>query len=128
MKQIISTTHAPQAIGHYSQAIHAGDYVFISGQLPINPLSGKIDETEISKQAKQVFSNISGILKAAGLTFDDVVKVTLLLTDINDFSQVNEVYNSYFTFKAARVTFQVAALPMNAKIETEVIAYKPSTR
>lgn len=124
MKKAIATTNAPAAIGPYSQGVEAGGAVYVSGQLPIDPATGNFAEGGIQAEARQSLTNISNILKAAGKTMDDVVKVTVLLKDINDFAAVNEVYAEFFQAPyPARSAFAVAALPKNANIEIEAIAY-----
>ena len=113
MKQKISTSNAPAAIGPYSQAVRAGDTLYISGQIPLCPATGKIVGETTPEQAEQVFKNLSAILKEAGMTFDNVVKATVLLTDIADFAAVNEVYARYLNGETlpARAAFAVKALP-----------------
>lgn len=124
MKKIISTENAPSAIGPYSQAVMAGGFLFISGQLGINPSTGKLEEG-IEAQTKRAMENIAAILSSAGTSFDNVVKTTILLADINDFPHVNEVYESFFSNDnfPARATYAVAALPKGALIEIEATAY-----
>lgn len=119
----ISTSNAPAAIGPYSQAVVAGKLLFASGQIPIDPATGKVESEKVEEQAHAVFKNIGAILGAAGLTYSDVVKTTVFLTDINDFAAVNEIYAKYFTSPfPARSCVQVAALPKGVKIETEIVA------
>jgi len=125
MKKIISTSKAPSAIGPYSQAVEANGMLFISGQIPIVPDTGKIIEGSIKEQTQQVFRNIDAILNEAGYSFKDVVKSTCLLSDIADFKAMNEVYSGYFPDnKPARAAFAVKSLPMGALIEIESIAIK----
>lgn len=125
MKKIVSTPHAPAAIGPYSQAIDTGDFVFISGQIPIVPETGKLLEGDIRLQTAQVLKNLEAILTAAGLQFGNVVKCTCFLADINDFKAMNEVYGAFFTSEPpARAAFQVAKLPLGAKIEIDAIALR----
>jgi 2-iminobutanoate/2-iminopropanoate deaminase len=125
MKKIISTSKAPAAIGPYSQAVVANGILFVSGQIPINPETGKLVEGGITDQTKQVFRNIEAILTEAGYSFKDVVKSTCLLSDIADFKAMNEVYAGYYTEKMpARAAFAVKGLPMGALIEIETIAVK----
>lgn len=125
MRTIINTQAAPQAIGPYSQAVAAGDFLFISGQIPLDPLTMTLVENDIIIQTEQVFKNLGAILAAAGLEYSHLVKVTVLLKDISDFKVVNEIYKKYITKDfPARAAYQVAALPMNALIEIESIAYK----
>ena len=122
----ISTSHAPQAIGPYSQGITAGQFVFVSGQLPINPENGEMVDGDIAARAEQVFKNVSAIIQSAGGSMANIVKVTLFLTDMGDFQQVNEVYRQVFqTPYPARSAVQVAALPLGANIEAEAIAFIP---
>jgi 2-iminobutanoate/2-iminopropanoate deaminase len=125
MKQIINTTNAPAAIGPYSQAVETNGTLYISGQLPINPLVGKIEATDIASQTEQVFTNINAILKEAGYTFDNVVKSTVFLSDISDFAGMNEVYKKFYQINCpARSAFAVKDLPMGALVEIETIAVK----
>jgi len=120
----ISTDKAPAAIGPYSQGIVAGDYLFASGQIPIIPETGAIAEGDISVQAEQSLKNVGEILKAAGATYDNVVKTTCFLADMNDFAAFNEVYGKYFTTTLpARSCVAVKTLPKNVLCEVEVIAY-----
>jgi len=122
----VETTEAPQAVGPYSQAIKANGFLFISGQIPLDPKSGQMAAIDIVSQTKQVMENLRAVLKAEGLTFADVVKTTIYLTDLVDFSQVNEIYGSYFeSDPPARATVQVAALPKMAKVEIEAVAALP---
>lgn len=119
----ISTPNAPAAIGPYSQGIESNGTVYVSGQLPIVPATGEFAEGGIQAEARQSLTNISNILGAAGLTMQNVVKVTVLLRDINDFAAVNEVYAEFFSEPyPARSAFAVAALPKGANIEIEAIA------
>lgn len=125
MNKVINTTKAPKAIGPYSQAILAGNgMLFISGQIPVNPETGKIPET-ITEQTKQVFKNIEAILTEAGYTFKDVVKTTCLLNSMDDFAAMNEVYAKYYNeMLPARAAYAVEKLPMGVLVEIETIAYK----
>jgi 2-iminobutanoate/2-iminopropanoate deaminase len=123
MKEIISTSEAPGAIGPYSQAVRTGRFLFCSGQIPLDPKSGQIVAGDIAAQTRRVLDNIAAILKAEGLGFDHVVKTTIFLTNLGDFQTVNEIYGSYFKQDPpARSTVQVAALPKGANVEIEVIA------
>lgn len=123
VKQIIKTSNAPAAIGPYSQAVHAGDFVFASGQIPIDPQTGEFVAGGIVEQTEQVMRNISALLEAAGTGLDRVVKTTVFLADMNDFATMNEVYARYFSENApARSTVQAARLPRDARVEIEVIA------
>ena len=121
----IDTPKAPKAIGPYSQAILAPPFLYTSGQIGLDPLTGILVEGGIVPQATQVFCNLDAILQAAKLSFQDVVKTTIFLTDLDDFACVNEIYAHYFgpTFPA-RSTVQVSRLPREAKIEIEVIAHQ----
>ena len=123
MKKIISTSAAPAAIGPYSQAIRSGDFLFCSGQIPLDPKNGQMVSDDITPQTRRVMDNISGLLKSEGLSLADVLKTTIFLTDLGNFQTVNEIYGSYFTNEPpARSTVQVSALPKGAKVEIEVIA------
>jgi len=123
MRDAISTTAAPQAIGPYSQAIRAGNLLFASGQIPIDPVTGAVVDGDIAAQTRRVFENIAGVLKAAGASLDHVVKTTVFLADMNDFAAMNAVYGEYFSLPApARSTVQVARLPRDARVEIEVVA------
>ena len=123
MKKIISTTDAPAAVGPYSQAIRAGNLVFCSGQIPLDPASGKIVQGDITAQTRRVLQNIAAVLRAEGLSFENIVKTTIFLTDLGDFQTVNELYGSYFkSDPPARSTVQVPALPKGANVEIEVVA------
>lgn len=122
MKTIVYTDNAPKAIGPYSQAIKANGLLFISGQLPVNPVSGDLPEG-IEAQSKQSLENLKAILAAEGLAFSDVVKTTVFLKDMNDFAAMNAIYAAYFTKDApARACVQVAKLPKDAMVEIELIA------
>jgi len=124
MKKTIQTDTAPKAIGPYSQAVSFGNLIFTSGQIAIHPASGKIIHDGIEGQTRQVMANLKAILEAAGSDLSKVLKSSVFLNDINEFSRFNEVYATYFTGNPpARSTFQVSALPMGAKIEIEMIAY-----
>ena len=118
----VSTESAPAAIGPYSQAIICGDMVFTSGQIPINPASGNIEATTIEEQAEQVMKNLGEVLKVAGSSFEQAVKTTCFLADMNDFAAFNAVYAKYFTTKPARSCVAVKTLPKNVLVEVEVIA------
>lgn len=125
MKRIISTPNAPAAIGPYSQGIEVNGMLFTSGQLPINPASGKIEATDISGQTDQVIRNIRAILEAGGYTLEDAVKNTVFLSDISNFAAMNEVYKKYFISDyPARSAFAIKDLPMGALVEIETIAAK----
>ena len=123
MKRVIATENAPKAVGPYSQAIEVNGTLYISGQIPVDPADGKVQE-DITAAAHQSLKNIGAILKEAGMDYDNVVKTTVLLADIADFKAVNEVYAEYFTGKPARSCVAVKTLPKNALVEVEVIAEK----
>ncbi len=123
MKETVSTTNAPGAIGPYSQAIKAGGMVFCSGQIPIDPATGEFVSDVVSEQTDQVLKNLGEVLKAAGTSLENVVKTTVFLADMNDFAEMNEVYGRYFSDnKPARATVQAARLPRDAKVEIDCIA------
>ena len=123
MREAVSTASAPKAIGPYSQAIRAGSLVFVSGQIPIDPATGNLVEGDIQTQTRRVFDNLGEILKAAGASFEHVVRTTVYLADMNDFAAMNEVYATYFGSPApARATVQAARLPRDAQVEIDVIA------
>jgi 2-iminobutanoate/2-iminopropanoate deaminase len=125
MKKVIHTEHAPKAIGPYSQAIEHNGTLFISGQVPIDPGTGKIVEGGIKEQTEQVMKNIGAILNAAGYTYSDVVKSTCLLSDMENFSAMNEVYATcYPTDPPARAAYGVVKLPLGVLVEIETIAIK----
>lgn len=124
MKNIISSEKAPAAIGPYSQAVKAGNLVYTSGMLPIDPLNGQIIEGDIKIQTDQVLKNLLEVFKAAGACINDVIKTTVYLKDMNDFAQMNEVYKKYFTEKfPARTCIEVARLPKDALVEIECLLY-----
>jgi 2-iminobutanoate/2-iminopropanoate deaminase len=124
MKKVLATEKAPAAIGPYSQGVRGGDYVFISGQLPIDPATGEFAGEDIVSQTKQSLTNIKAILESEGLSMANVVKTTVLLKNISEFGAMNEVYASFFAGECpARAAFEVAALPKNALVEIEAIAY-----
>ena len=123
MKQAISSPDAPKAIGPYSQAVRAGQLLFVSGQVPLDPATGQMVEGDIAAQTRRVFDNLAAVLKAGGRSFADVVRTTVFLADMNDFAAVNEVYGTYFTEPyPARATVQVARLPKDARVEIDVVA------
>ena len=123
--KVTSTTNAPAAIGPYSQAIAVNGFLFASGQIPLDPATGEIVGTTIEEQAEQVFKNLGAILAAAGMTFDDVVKATVLLDNIGDFAAVNAIYAEFFgDAKPARSCVEVARLPKDGLVEIEFVAVK----
>jgi 2-iminobutanoate/2-iminopropanoate deaminase len=123
MKEPISTKSAPAAIGPYSQAIRAGGFVFLSGQIPLDPATGQIVPGDILAQTERVMKNLAAVLEAAGCTFDDVVRTTIYLVDLGDFQVVNETYGrSFKSAPPARATVQVAALPRGARVEIDAVA------
>ena len=122
MLKVIATHRAPAAIGPYSQAVQAGNLLFLSGQVPIVPAEGKVLATDITGQAEQVMKNIGEILREAGLTYTNVVKTTCFLADMGDFAAFNAVYGAYFTGKPARSCVAVKDLPLGVLCEVEVIA------
>ena len=124
MKKIIKTENAPKPIGPYNQAVIAGNYMFISGQIALNPKNGELITNEIKKETTQVMENLNAILSEASLTFENVVKTTIFLSDMNDFSSVNEIYGSYLNNSTApaRETVQVSKLPVGVNVEISMIA------
>ena len=123
MKQAISTSDAPKAIGPYSPAVRAGQMVFISGQVPIDPATGNLVDGDIAAQTRRVFDNLGALLKAAGLSYANVVRTTVFLADMNDFAAMNQTYATFFSEPyPARSTVQVSRLPKDARIEIDVIA------
>lgn len=124
MKQVIASGDAPKAIGPYSPAIRAGDLLFISGQIPIDPATGNLVEGDISAQTRRVLDNLGALLTAGGLTCGDVVRTTIFLADIADVAAVNTVYGTYFIEPyPARATVQVARLPKDSRVEIDAIAH-----
>lgn len=125
MKKIINTSNAPKAIGPYSQAIEANGTLYISGQLPVNPESGQIVEGGIAQQTEQVLKNIEAILKEAGYSFENVVKSTCLLSTMDNFAGMNEIYGKYYSANPpARAAYAVQKLPLGVLVEIETIAVK----
>ena len=123
-KMIIATSDAPKAIGPYSQAVRAGDFLFLSGQIPIDPTTGEIVTEFFATQVRQVFENIGAVLKAAGADFTNVVKTTVFLKNMDNFAEMNGIYAEFFPLDPpARSTVQAAQLPKDGAIEIEVIAY-----
>lgn len=124
MKKVLATTNAPAAIGPYSQAIHADKFIFVSGQLPIDPATGEFAGEDIASQTRQSLTNIKNILACEGLTMENVVKTTVLLKNIGDFGAMNEVYATFFEKDCpARAAYEVAAVPKGALVEIEAIAF-----
>lgn len=124
MKKIIFTEKAPAPIGPYNQAVLSGNTLYASGQIAINPVSGEIVTENINDETKQVMENIAAILEAANMTFENVVKATIFIMDMNNFAAINTIYGSYFNEKTApaRETVQVACLPKNVNVEISIIA------
>ena len=124
MRQPVSTPNAPAAIGPYSQAIRAGDFLFVSGQIPIDPATGTTVPGGIGDQTRRVLENLGAILQAAGTSFDRVVKTTVYLADMSEFAAMNDVYATFFPLPApARATIQAARLPRDVRVEIDLIAY-----
>jgi len=126
MKRIVNTSNAPKPIGPYNQAVISGDLIFISGQVAFDPNTDELVLDDIQKETKQVMENLKSILEEANLSFDNVVKTTIFLSDMNDFQQVNEVYGSYFSNDQApaRETVEVSRLPKDVNVEISMIASK----
>jgi 2-iminobutanoate/2-iminopropanoate deaminase len=125
MKKVIATEEAPKAIGPYSQAIRAGDFLFCSGQGPMDPKTGQMVEGDIAAKTRRVMDNLGALLAAAGYAYADVVKASVFLKDMGQFAAMNDVYGSYFTGNPpARTTVQAAKLPRDIDVEIEFIAYK----
>ena len=126
-KEIIATEDAPRAIGPYSQAVRAGNFVFASGQIPIDPATGEFVPGGIAEQTEQVLKNLTALFAAAGVGLNQIVKTTVFLADMNDFIAMNEVYGRFFSeAPPARSTVQAARLPRDAKVEIEAIAVVPA--
>lgn len=124
MREPLSTAQAPAAIGPYSQAIRAGGFLFVSGQIPLDPSTGALVTGGIADQTRQVLDNLAAILTAAGRSFDDVVKTTVYLADMSEFAAMNEIYATYFKSPApARATIQAARLPRDVRVEIDLIAH-----
>ena len=125
MKTIINTQNAPAPIGPYNQAVAAGNFIFLSGQIALNPANGQLITDDIKTETKQVMENIKAILSEAGIDFSNIVKTSIFLTDMQNFAQVNEVYGTYFSDNfPARETVQVAGLPKGVNVEISVTAVK----
>jgi 2-iminobutanoate/2-iminopropanoate deaminase len=126
MKTAVSAADAPKAIGPYSQAVRAGQWLFASGQIPLDPATGALVDGDVTAQTRRVLENLAAVLKAEGLTFDHVVRTTIFLADMNDFTAVNGVYGTFFSEPyPARATVQVARLPKDARVEIDLIAAYP---
>ncbi len=124
MRDVVSSRGAPAAIGPYSQAIRAGGFLFISGQIPLDPESGQVVDGDVAAQTHRVMQSLGAILTAAGASYDHVVRTTIFLTDLADFALVNDVYGSYFAAPApTRATVQVAALPKGVSVEIDAMAH-----
>lgn len=125
MKKIITTEKAPKPIGPYNQAVQAGNFLFVSGQIAIDPASGKLETINIIRETNRVMENIGAILNEAGYSFEDIIKTSIFLKDMNNFQSVNEVYGNYFKDNfPARETVEVSGLPKNVNVEISVIAGK----
>ena len=125
-REEIRTDKAPAAVGPYSQAVRVGDFLFCSGQIPLDPVAGTMVGGEFAAQARRVLENLSAVLSAAGASMADVVRTTIFLTDLADFAALNEIYAGYFEAPfPARSTVQVAALPRGARVEIDAMAYAP---
>ncbi len=125
MRNAVTSPHAPKAVGPYSQAVVSGDHVFLSGQTPIDPASGVLIDGSLAEQTQRCFDNLAAVLEAAGLGFGDVVKVNVYLTEMADFGEMNGVYALQFEEPfPARTTVAVAALPLGARVEIELVARK----
>jgi 2-iminobutanoate/2-iminopropanoate deaminase len=123
VREALSTPHAPAAIGPYSQAIRAGGFLFVSGQIPLDPATGALVDGDVTAQTHRVLRNLGAILTAAGTSFEHVVKTTVYLADMSEFAAMNEVYGSYFPAPApARATIQAARLPRDVRVEIDLIA------
>lgn len=126
MLETVQTDKAPKAIGPYSQAVKANGFVFVSGQIPIDPATGQLAQGSVADLTKQVMSNLTNILETAGSSLDNVVKTTIYLKDMNDFEAVNTTYAEYFpNHKPARATVEVARLPKDVKVEIDAVAVCP---
>jgi 2-iminobutanoate/2-iminopropanoate deaminase len=127
MKTVFSSPDAPPALGPYSQAIGAGPLIFCSGQVPLQAATGELVSQDVAEQTKQALLNLGAVLKSAGLSYADIVKTTVFLTDLTWFADMNAVYATFFSdAPPARSTIEVSGLPRGARVEIEVIAIKPS--
>mgnify|MGYP001474536263 CR=1 FL=1 len=123
-REIIHSDRAPKAVGPYSQAVKAGPFVFVSGQIPLDPSTGQVVQGDVTVQAERVLQNLQAVLEAAGASLADAVRVTVYLKDMNDFKAMNEIYARYFpSDPPARVTVEVSRLPMDVRVEMDVVAY-----
>jgi 2-iminobutanoate/2-iminopropanoate deaminase len=123
MSSVIATDNAPKAIGPYSQAIRAGDLLFLSGQIALDPATGQMVEGDVAAQTRRVMENLSAVLKSAGLSFANVVRTTIYLADLSDFAKVNDAYGAFLQEPfPARATVQVARLPRDARVEIDAVA------
>jgi len=123
MNQPVTSPEAPRAIGPYSQAIRAGQLLFVSGQIPLDPATGQLVDGDVAAQTRRVMENLAAVLKGGGLSLANVVRTTIFLADMNDFAKVNEAYGSYFSEPfPARATVQVARLPRDARVEIDAVA------
>ncbi|MFO0678461.1 MAG: RidA family protein [Polyangiaceae bacterium] len=128
-KEIVATKSAPAAIGPYSQAVRAGEFVFLSGQIPLDPETGTMVTGTIAEETERVMKNLEAVLAAAGATFANVVRTTIFLADMNDFAEVNGVYGKRFeSAPPARATVAVAGLPKGARVEIDAVAFVPKAR
>lgn len=126
MKKVVNTSSAPEPIGPYSQAIQAGNMLFVSGQIAIDPQTNELNIKNIADETSQIMRNIQGVLAAAGFEFKHVIKSTIFLLDMKQFAQVNEIYGSFFNAEfPARETVEVSGLPKGVHVEISVVAYKP---
>jgi 2-iminobutanoate/2-iminopropanoate deaminase len=126
MRQLVTSPDAPKAVGAYSPAIRAGNLLFVSGQIPLDPATGALVEGDIAVQTDRVLRNLTALVEAAGASLDHVVRTTVFLTDMNDFAAMNEVYATFFSAPApARATVQVVRLPRDVKVEIDAIALLP---
>ncbi len=125
MKHVVATSKAPAAIGPYSQALQAGNWLFSSGQIPLDPETGKIAGPDIETQTDRALKNLGAVLEAAGMSFDDVVKTTVFVSDMNNFATVNGIYGQFFSHDCpARSCVEVSRLPKDCLVEIEAIAYR----
>jgi len=124
-KKVVYTKNAPSPVGPYSQAIEANGFIFLSGQIPMDAVSGNMEDQDVEKQTKKVMENIRMLLEAENLGFGNIVKTTIFITDMNNFQKVNSIYASYFNSEfPARSTVEVAGLPKNALVEIEAVAFR----